>query len=60
MLLILHNPLPLISLNFLGLGFDLVYGIDYDYDKEKGVASLTLCINFIFGQYLKTWILKRD
>lgn len=55
-MLILHNPLPILSLNLLGLGLDLTYGVARE--DEKNIASLTLCVNFVFGQYLKHWNLN--
>jgi len=46
----LQNPIALVSLNFLGFGFDVAFA---HVDGEK---VFTLVVNFAFGSWSKTWV----
>lgn len=53
MALTIINPVPVLSVNFLGIGIDVTWGITGEPGIEK--PTVTLAINFILGQYLKSW-----
>lgn len=45
----LQNPIALLSLNVLGFGVDVAYG------KTETERTLSVCVNFAFGCWSKTW-----
>lgn len=59
----LQNPLPLISINAVGIGIDLTYGTALRNPSATESAPrydhlLTCTVNFIVGRYMKSWTVK--
>ena len=55
----LNNPLPLISITVLGIGFEVTYYTDSPDTSQPPHRMIALDINYVIGSQGFTWVMGR-